>query len=67
MVGLRLRCCTGVSLVAVSRGYTRVVGQGLHWGYSLVGMQALLIVVASLVVEHGLQGVRASVVVAPRL
>ena len=53
MVGLRLRSCTGVSLVAASRGYARVVGQGLQWGYALVGMQALLIVVASLVAEHG--------------
>ena len=67
MVGLGLRCCTGVSLVAASRGYTRVVGPGLHWGCSLVGMQALLIVMASLVVEHGLRSVRASVVAAPRL
>ena len=35
-----LCCCTGFSLVAVSRGY------------SLVAMHRLLIVVASLVVEH---------------
>ena len=67
MVGLGLRCCTGVSLVAASRGYTRVVGPGLHWGCSLVGMQALLIVMASLVVEHGLRSVKASRVAAPRL
>ena len=37
---LGLRFCTGFSLVAVSRGY------------SLVAMHRLLIVVASLVVEH---------------
>ena len=37
---LGLRCCTGFSLVAVRRGY------------SLVAMHRLLIVVASLVVEH---------------
>ena len=42
----------GFSLVAVSRGY------------SLVGVHGLLIVVASLVVEHRLQGTRASVVAA---
>ena len=37
---LGLHCCTGFSLVVVSRGY------------SLVAMHRLLIVVASLVVEH---------------
>ena len=36
-------------------------------GSSLVVMCMLLIVVASLVAEHGLQGMQASVVVAPRL
>ena len=38
---LGLRCCSGFSLVAVSRGY------------SLVAVHGLLIEVASLVVEHG--------------
>jgi len=39
---LGLGCCEGFSLVAVS------------WGYSVVVMGRLLIVVASLAVEHGL-------------
>ena len=38
-----------------------------NMGYSSVGMRGLLIVVASLIVEHGLQGIRASGVVAPGL
>ena len=42
----------GASLVAASRGY------------SLVAVRGLLIVVASLVVEHGLCGAWASVIVA---
>ena len=41
---LGLRCCTGFSLLAASRGSSLVVAQGL------------LIVVASLVVEHRLLG-----------
>ena len=46
MIGLC--CCTGCSLVAASRGHAPVAVHGL------------LIVVASLVVEHGLQNVQAS-------
>ena len=38
-----------------------------EWGYSLVVVRGLLIVVASLVVEHGLLGAWASVVMAPQL
>ena len=49
---LGLHCCAGFSLVAASRGY------------SLVTVHKLLIVVASLVVEPGLQGVQTSVAVA---
>ena len=45
----------GSSLVAASRGYSPVV------------MSRLLIAVASLVAEHGLEGARTSVVAAPRL
>lgn len=45
-------CCLGFSLVAVSRGY------------SLVAALGLLTVVASPVVEYGLQGARASVIAA---
>ena len=45
----------GLSLITVSGGY------------SLVGVLRLLIEVASLAVEHGLQGTRASVVAFPRL
>ena len=48
---LGLGCCVGFSLVAVSRGYSLVE-------------HGLLIVVASLVAEHRLQGVQASAVVA---
>ena len=40
---LGLHCCTGSSLVVASKGY------------SLVAMHSLLIVVVSLVVEHGLK------------
>ena len=36
-------------------------------GDSLGGMSRLLIAVASLVAEHGLEGARTSVVAAPRL
>ena len=50
---LGLRCCSGFSLVAVSRSY------------SLVAMCQLLIVVASLVVEHGLWGPWVLVVAVP--
>ena len=39
---LGLRCCTGLSLVALSGGYSQVAVRGL------------LIAVASLVAEHGL-------------
>ena len=41
---LGLSCCTGFSPVATSRGYSPVAGHGL------------LIAVASLTAEHGLQG-----------
>ena len=47
---LDLCCCTGFSLVVESRGYPPAV------------VLALLIAVASLVAEHGLQGSGASVV-----
>ena len=49
---LGLRCCVGFSLVVASRGYSPVVVCGL------------LITVVSLVTEHGLDGVWASVFVA---
>ena len=49
------RCCIGFSLVAVSKGY------------SLVAMCGLLIVMASLVAQHSLQGLWALVIVAYRL
>ena len=49
---LGLRCCKGFSLVVESRGYALVV------------THRLLIVVASLVTKHGLQGVQVSVVAA---
>ena len=49
---LGLHCCKDFSPVAASGGY------------SLVAVLGLFIVVASLVVEHRLQGTRASVVVA---
>ena len=52
---LSLRCCVDFPLVEE------------NMGYSSVGMRGLLIVVASLIVEHGLQGIRASGVVAPGL
>ena len=48
---LGLCCCTGFSLVVASRGYFLGV------------LRRLLIAVASLVAEHGLQGTQASVVV----
>ena len=47
-----LCCCLGFSLVGTSRGY------------SLVAVLSLLITVASPVMEYGLSGMRASVVVA---
>ena len=50
MVVLDLCCCAEASLVTVSRGY------------SLASLSGLLIAGASLVVEHGLWGSRASVV-----
>ena len=46
-----LHCCAGFSLVAVS------------WGCSLAAESGLLIAMASLAVERGLQGTWASVVV----
>ena len=46
---LGLPCCAGSSLVVTSRGYSQVTGHGR------------LISVASLVAEHGLSGMRASV------
>ena len=49
---LGLLAARGLSLVAASRGY------------SLGAVQGLLIAMASLVVQHRLQGVRASVVAA---
>ena len=52
---LGLRCCTGFPLIAASGGY------------SLVAVCGLLIVVASIVAEHGLQGAQASVVADHRL
>ena len=52
---LGLHCCTGFTLVAASRGY------------SLVAVCRLLIVVVSLVAEHRLQGMQASVVAAQGL
>ena len=48
---LSLHCCSGFPLAASSGGYT------------VVAVHGLLIVMASLVVENGLQGARASVVV----
>ena len=45
----------------VSRGYSLVAVRGVGWGGEG------LIAVTSLVAEHGLQGVQASVVAAPRL
>ena len=52
---LGLRCCTGFSLVVANEGY------------SLGVVHRLLIVVASLVAEHGLESTRASLVVVHRL
>ena len=52
---LGLHCDSGFSLVAASGGYL------------LIAVDWLLAVVASLAVEHGIWGTRASVVVAPRL
>ena len=49
---LGLHCCEGFSLAAVSRGY------------SVIAVQELLMVVAPLTVEHGLQGTQALVVAA---
>ena len=49
---LGLCCCVGFSLVVASRGYSPVAVRGL------------LITVPSLVAEHGLEGVWASVFVA---
>ena len=51
MAVLSLHCCVGFSLVAVS------------WGCSLAAESGLLIAMASLAVERGLQGTWASVVV----
>ena len=50
---LGLHCCVGFSLVVVS--------------YSIVAVLRLLIAVAFLVVEHGLQGTGASIVASPWL
>ena len=44
MIGLGLCCCTGFSLVAASGGY------------SVIAVGGLLIVVASVVAEHGFWG-----------
>ena len=52
---LGLHCCSGFSLVVASGGYP------------LVAVLRLLIAVAFLVVEHRLQGLQVSVVVAHRL
>ena len=52
MAVLGLHCCTGFSLVVVSRGYT------------VVAVSRLLIAVASLVAEHELSGTWASVLAA---
>ena len=52
---LSLGCCASFSLVVVSRGY------------SLAAVHGLLIVMASLTAGHGLSGMQASVVEAPRL
>jgi len=50
-----LHCCSGFSLVVVSRAY------------SLVAVHGFPTAVASLVAEHGLQGARAGVAAVPRL
>ena len=52
---LALRCCTGFSLVAMSKGC------------SLGAVCRLLLVMASLVSENGLYGAQASVAAGPRL
>ena len=52
---LGLHCCSGFSLVVVSRAY------------SLVAVHGFPTAVASLVAEHGLQGARAGVAAVPRL
>ena len=52
LVVLHLHCCSGVSLVVASVGY------------SLVAVHNLLSAVTSLFVDHGLWGPRASVVAA---
>ena len=51
---LSLHCCTGFSLVVES------------WDHPLAAVPRLLVVGVSLVVEHGLQGGQASVVVASK-
>ena len=52
---LGLQCCAGFSLAVADEGY------------SLVAACEVLIVVASFIVEHGLQALRASVIASPRL
>ena len=52
---LGLQCCAGFSLAVADEGY------------SLVAACGVLIVVASFIVEHGLQALRASVIAIPRL
>ena len=54
MAKLALHCCLGSSLVATSRAY------------SLVAVHKCIIVVASRVVEHGLESMWAAVVAAPK-
>ena len=51
---MRVHCCVDFSLVVVSRGSSPVMVQGL-------------LIVASVVTEHGLSGAWPSAVVAPRL
>ena len=53
-----LRCFAQLSLIVASRAYSLVV---------VLGLLIVVIVVASLVAEHGFKGTRASVVVALRL
>ena len=56
---LGLRCCALASPVGVNEGYSLVgVNEGcslvgVNEGYSLVEVRGLLIVLASLVLEHG--------------
>ena len=45
-------------------GFSLVSGTG---GYSLAAVSGLLTAVASLIAEHGLQGMQPSVVAAPQL